>query len=458
MSFSSMYGSHYMPNRTWKPKIEVSQDNVGIVPPEELIVDPYLPALGVDPFDPAGSVVIPSGRFVSIGYSGGRGSTNYRFLRTDTGKTTLTLHDGNNLTPAGMSINQMYKQANEFMTDSNVVKYKKGFVAEVPFVTSINNAQGTLSAGDKVTGYWGSTTSTGIVSYLHRGKPVKWMPKNVYSTVATTASGEIVLTAAIYPGVAPSLVAAIGTGGAFVQTTTGSVYWNSGRAAWVAAFAGVGSGLVSQVVYNYGQGADQIAGEVLRIQSLTDILTRDDFLKWVEYAPQDYLNYPPAMANYAVTQIGTGSDPDVNSDWETPSTVVAGSQYRTAHYPVSVRNPFLIAFKGTLTDTNGVSQTYTSWTILPYNAIPDARGYFSGQYHNMNWRTGLIELGANISTVTAIRVLYAYYTNPRDGAVAWGQGVINLTDGRNVGGNTYAGVPSNLNLSDVVAAMRIIVK
>ena len=197
----------------------------------------------------------------------------------------------------------------------------------------------------------------------------------------------------------------------------------------------------------------------MRIQSITDILSRDDFLKWVEYAPKDYLNYPPAFDNFPVTQVGTGSDPDVNSDWETPSTVVAGTSYRVANYPISVRHPFLIAFKGTLIDVNGVSQTYTSWTILPYNAIPDARGYFSGLYHNVNWRTGLIELGSNISSVTAIRVLYSYITDPRDGAVAWGTGITNLTDGRNLGSvSTYAGVPSHLNLSDVVAAMRIIVK
>jgi hypothetical protein len=77
-------------------------------------------------------------------------------------------------------------------------------------------------------------------------------------------------------------------------------------------------------------------------------------------------------------------------------------------------------------------------------------------YHNMNWRTGLIELASNITTVTAIKVLYAYLSNPRDGAVAWGQGIINLTDGRNVS-NQY-GVPSNLNLADVIAALRVIVR
>lgn len=454
MSFSSMYGSHYMPGRVWRPKIEVSQDNVGIVPPEELIVDPYLPALGVDPFDPAGSVVIPAGRFVSIGFTGGRGQSLYRFLSTDTGKTTLTLHDGDNLTPAGMSINQMYREIGEFMTDSNTVKYKKGFVAELPFISSINNSYGTLRAGDKVTGYFGSTTSTSVVSYLHRGKPVKWNARTTYFANAA-ASSIAVLPAAILPGVPPTILAQFSSAGTLVTTVTGTVTWDSALN-WTAVWTGTGSSTITSVMYSAGQGSDQIAGEVLRIQSLTDILSRDDFLKWVEYAPTDYLNYPPAMQRYPVTQIGTGADPSYNSDWETPSTIVANSQYRVANYPVSVINPFLVAFQGELVDVNGNTQIYTSWTILPFNAIPDARGYFSGLYHNMNWRTGVLELSSNIVSVTSIRVLYAYLTDPRTGAAAWGQGIINLTDGRNV--NNQYGVPSNLNLTDVTAALRLVVQ
>jgi hypothetical protein len=188
---------------------------------------------------------------------------------------------------------------------------------------------------------------------------------------------------------------------------------------------------------------------------LSDMLTRDDFLKWVEYAPQDNLNFPPAMSRWPSTQVGTGSTPDVNSDWETPSTVQSGVSYRAAHYPISIQHPFLIAFKGTLVDKDGVTQTYTDWVNLPHNTLPDARGYFSGAYHTVNWRTGVIELGSNISTVTAIRILYAYHTDPRDGAAAWGEGIINLTDGRNI--NNQVGIPSHLNLSDVVAAMRLVV-
>jgi len=351
----------------------------------------------------------------------------------------------------------MYKISGEFMTDSNTVKFKKGFVAEVPYVSSINDAHGTLRAGDKVTGYWGSTTSASVVSYLHRGKTVRWQPKTLYMTTLVAASSQITLPAAIYPGITPTLITQYTSAGVVSNTVSGSLGWNAGLSRWVVTWTGAGSGGVQQVQYTYGQSEDQIGGEVMRIQSLTDLLTRDDFLKWVEYAPQDYLNFPPAMQDYATTGVGTGSTPWVNLDWEVPSTVVAGSQYRVANYPMSVKHPFLISFCGTLIDKDGNSLTYTasSSLILPYNAIPDARGYFSGLYHNCNWRTGVIELGSNISAVTDIQVAYTYLTDPRDGAVAWGQGILNLTDSRNV--SVGAGIPSHLNLSDVTAALRIIV-
>ncbi len=176
-NFSSMYGSHHFPDRVWAPQIEVSGEHAVTAPPEELRTDPYLPVLQLDPHDPAAGIVIPRGRFVAIGYAAqaGGGTNAYRFDRNDSGYTTLTLHDGKNLTPVGMSVNQMYRETKEYMIDSNTVMFRKAFVAEVPFVLSVNDAHGTLYAGDCVTGYWGSTTSTdnNAVAYHHRGKPVK---------------------------------------------------------------------------------------------------------------------------------------------------------------------------------------------------------------------------------------------------------------------------------------------
>jgi len=473
MSFSSMFGSHFVPGRRWAPQIEISQENVGQVPPGDFQVDPYLPSVGVDPFDPAAAIVIPSGRFVGIGFSNGRNSgTNYRLVLGDQGSTPITLHDGKNITPAGMSINQMYRAGGEFMTDSNTVKFRKGFVAEVPFVLSINNAHGTLKSGDNLTGYWGSTTSTSNISMLHRGKPVKWTAKSLNSQTQT-ASATIALTAAVYPGLTPRIVYIADAGGVPLAATQ-AVAWNSGLALWVLSLTGTGSGSCTQVVYEMGQDSDQIAGQAMRIQGLSEVIDRDQFMRWVEYAPQDYLNFPPAAQRFPVTAVSA----------ETPSTITANSSYRVANYPMSVHHAVLVEISNaTVLDKDGNSSSYSAgtWYALPTSTMLDARSYFIGLYHAVNWRTGVITISSNIAPITgsaiSIRVTYSYVTDPRDGAALWGGGIIGLTDGRNItGGQTSAdgfdgtaqritpatatgnfGVPAQLNLADVVGCMRLMV-
>lgn len=492
-----MFGSNFVPGRKWTPHIEVSPDNVGTVPPGAFKVDPFSPTLAVDPFDPAAAIVIPTGRFVSIGFSGGRGTGRYRMEINDTGRTPLTLHDGWNLTPAGMSVNQMYKEMNEFMTDSNTVKFRKGFVAEVPYILSINNSYngfGTLVSGDKLTGYYGSTTTTSVPSYLHRGKPVKWIAKRLY-TATGAASTTVQLPAALYPGVTPRIVAAFsGSGGTQVQTgqsfTNGNypdrlannyttLVYSSTWAMWYVTFGSA----VTEVWYEYGQDANQCGGEVHRIQSIQDMINRDDFLKWVEYAPQDYLNFPPAQQRQNVTAVT-----------QEAATLQASTTniFRVANYPISIFHPVLVEVTNArIIDKDGNDSGATAYAsayyALPNSTMLDARQYFNGLYHSINPRTGIIDLGTNITPITGsavtVRVTYSYITSPRDGAVLWGGGIIGLTDGRNVPSNINSGstgtgypttdvygntvnltpstaaygTPSWLNLTDVVGGLRLFV-
>jgi len=468
-------------NRIWAPQIEVSLDNVGVVPAGEFTVDPWLPAVGVDPFDPASAVVLPRGRFVSYGFTNGRGAAYYRQTLADTGKTPLTLHDGQNLTPTGMSINQMYKETGFFMRDSNTVRHKRAFQAELPFVLSINNANGTLSGGDYVTSYYGSTTSTSVVSYVHRGKPVKWLARK--STTSTAAASAIqVLSSAIYPGVKPSVSAAFNTAGALISGVTASLSYVGG--AWQATFSPTALGsAVATVAYTTGQDADQIAGECERIRSISDLLNTDNFLKWVEAAPIDTMNWPPlklSASRFPVTPVAL----------ETPTTVVANELYQVlcAPNPMSVYYPVIVQVtNATVTDMHGNATNYTggNYFVLPASqALYDTTAYFVGLYHTVNWRTGVIEIGDNVTGYNGgnmtVQVSYSYITDPRDGAVIWGGGLLGLTDGYNVpaagsttspsqtdweGNTVYAtpsgiayGVPAHLNLSDVVAALRIWVK
>jgi hypothetical protein len=457
--YASMFGTHIIPGRKWTPQVELSAPNVGQYPPGPYRVDPYLTGLGTDPYDPAGIVAIYSGRFVSVGNASSvnGGSNGYRIGVSATGKTPLTLHDGQYLQPAGMAVNQMYKDANtnQYMTNSNTVRYRKGFLAGVPYVTAVNDAYGTLVAGDEVTGYAGTTTSTTPLTTLHRGKPVKFIPRRVYyknQSAAATAT----LSAAVYPGVTPTVVMAWNAGTAVTTGSSATVAWNSGLGAWVATFGQ----LVTDVLYEWGQDRGQAAGRVERIKSITDMLNEDNFLKWVEYAPSDYANFPPAMTRMPVVTVGSGSNPADGTGWSTPSTVTANVQYRLGNYPVSVHHPVLVAIQGTVVDPSGTSTTYSGggasgWLVLPTNGLADMRGYFIGLYHNVNWRTGMIDLSASITSVTAIRALYSYISDPRDGAVLWGGGVLGLTDGTLVSSGPKYGTPMHLNIADSLGELRV---
>lgn len=487
MNTADMFGSFIQPSKRWLGGFtELSANNVGQTPPEELRVDPNLPGVATDPYDPAGSIVIPAGRFVSVGYSntnaaasydsaGSAASVNtYRMGQSDRGATVLTLHDGNNLTPVGLSVNNMFKGTGQlssgnpttggaywpvgdtFGTDSGAsasdTKFRRGFLAAVPFVLQVNNAHGALVAGDPVTGYWGSTSSTtgSNIAWQHRGKPVKWMKSTLrYQTFS--ASGSVVLTEAIYPGITPRVVSILNTSTPVTGTTT--LAFNGTN--WVATLPGT----ATQVYYEYGQGPEQIGGSVVRIQSLTEVKSREELFKFVEIARTDYLNYPPpATQRVAVT-------PRVQ---EVANAVVAGSVYRVLNPWVSVNHSVTIEIQGTVADpATGVQTTYNSsnWFTLPNGPSLGLPAVFAGPYHELNWKTGVIELTANI-VATSVRVTYSSVTNTK-GAVIWGGGIEGMTDGRYVtsglgsaGGmvpTNRAGIPAYLNFADVVGEMKFLV-
>jgi hypothetical protein len=484
-NLGDFFGSHYVPSKRWAPFAEVSGPNVGQTPPEELRVDPFLPVLATDPYDPAGGggIVIPQGRFVAIGYSRTVGGVGYdtggtattvntsRMSVSDRGKTVLTIHEGQKLTPVGMATNQIYKSADiyssgnpnqagpwrdagsPFSTDSGPsasdVKFRRGFVAEVPYVLSVNNAHGALLAGDRVTSHWGSTTSTSTIAFQHRGKPVKWTPSTLKMQSAA-ASGVIVLTAAVYPGIVPTITAMFN--GATAVTGASTLAYNGAN--WVATLPSA----CTVVWYQYGQFPDQIAGEVVRIQSLTDIADNDFLAKFVQFTKGDYLNFPPPASQRV------GVTARVN---ETPTTITAGSVYRLQFYPLSINHAVVIQIKGTVIDKDGVSTTYSAdWFTVPAGNGLDLRSSFTGLYHNLNWRTGILEFSANV-TVTSIQVTYRSVTDSRFGSVIWGPGVQGLTDGQYITNgagdasvlvpNNRAGIPPHLNSADVVGAMRVIV-
>lgn len=473
MSLNSMFGAHPM-GLKWAPQIEVSGQNVGTTPPEQFIVDPYLPAAFVDPYDPRGTVLIPAGRFLAAGNAVSiNAGTNYKQGLTAVGRTALTLHEGKNLNPIGMSVNAMFRQAGEFMTDGFMPKVRRGFLAEVPMILSVNNSHGTLLGGDRVTGFWGSTTTVSAVPFLHKGKPVKWTTKQLYSAGQGTMNSNITLTSATLPGITPRVTGYWASGGLLLTGLTVTNTFNG--TGWIANFSGGTAGAsasIVEVMYEYGQDAAQIAGEVFRIRSISDMMLEDSFLRWVELDPHK-IDFPPAMQRRQVTVVGLAVAGDPTSG-EQPSTVTAGSVYRTLSAPLSLFNPVTVYIQGSVTDINGNTTVYsaggsglTNWFQMPVAGTQDQRRYFIGQYHTVDWKTGTITFATNV-VPTAVRVTYAYWTDPREGAVAWGMGVVGITDGSSLtGGATSggtvvvptnpAGAPAHLNNPDIVGALRVFV-
>jgi hypothetical protein len=487
MSISDFYGSSMQPTKRWTGGFtEVSGPQVGQTPPEALRVDPFLPGQFADPYDPAGTIVIPAGRFVSIGQSAASADASYtstggvasvntsRMGQAARGLTMLTLHDGRNLTPVGLSTNNIFKSTaqystgnptaggefwqtgNTFGTDSaqsaSDVKFRRGFLAAAPFVLSVNNAQGALVSGDSLTGFWGSTTSTSAIGWIHRGKPVKRQEKTVRFQLFS-AGTTVTLTEAIYPGIEPRAIALRNT----TTVVTGSTTFAFNGTNWVATLPATST----EIFYEYGQAEEQHGGEVVRIQSLADVKSREELFKFVEVARGDYLNYPPMSQKVAV----------VTRNQEAASVVTANRVYRILNAPLSINHAVVVEMQGTVLDpSTGILATYSSdnWFTLPSGPQLSLVVALNGPYHNINWRTGTIEFAANVATITAVRVTYSSIANDRTGAVLWGAGIEGLTDGRYLTAgagsagqlvpSSRTGIPAHLNFADVVGEMRFLVK
>lgn len=447
----------------WISGRELSGPTVGERSIEFLEVDETLPTLAVDSRHPAALVAIPWGRFVGIGTSApiNGGANPYRLSNTHSGNSKLTISDGKNINPVGMSTHQMFKSgAVNFGEADNTVGFRRQFKMEVPYATAYNDAHGGLISGDSVMPFFGSvvTSDRAGVDFRQVGKPVRFLSKGVFHA-NTAASGSVGLTSAIYASITPKVVYAR-NGATFVSASATALSFNVGAGYWVASF----SSPVTDVDYTWGAEADMRAGEVVRIESLSNIQKDNPLFRYVE-SPESAFDFPMAEGEYAVTTVGSGADPVTGSGWETPATVTANVEYRLAKYPLSVKSPVYIAIAATVRDINGSSVVYSGggnaadWLILPTDGFADARGWFTGRYHSINPSTGVIKLSSNISNVTAVRAQYTYITNPIDGIAVTGSGISQLTRGEYAPTNNKPsyGIPAHLNTQGTNGAMRLYV-
>jgi hypothetical protein len=217
------------------------------------------------------------------------------------------------------------------------------------------------------------------------------------------------------------------------------------------------------VVYQYGQGADQIAGEVVRVESLKDISYHNSWLKWVEDNFGSW-QYPPMTRRVPTTL--------KSNDTCTALDGTVKKRWRLSNYPVDFRQQITIKIGGTVTDDQNVTSSY-SLEANPYT-LPDAGSMFKdfslGKYHSLNYLTGELVFTSNVNA-TGIQVTYNYETGYNQG-VLFGAGQLGLTDGQNTKdnftdngqstaptatGNPFFGVPAHLDLADVVGELRFIV-
>ena len=450
----SVFGSVPVAGRRWAPQLIIGED---VSPAEEFIVDPFLPPIATDPLDPRRSVVIPNGRLVAIGSvapvgQGSRYTFDFHGLPAGTGyKTFITTHNGRDTFPAGIAPYKMFKFWPEHPYNQPVT-YRKHALCAVPYIPGYNDAHGDLFTGDKITGYFGSKATTGTINPIHVGKPVKWLPRTTYavSPAARTTTVYLTGTAASkvgwLPGITPTVIIAGSEASAFIAPV--APLWDTTNLAWYTTLAQA----ADYVLFTYGHGAEQIAGEVVRVENLGDISQHDSWLRWVED------NYGAWEAGPMLTRVPTQ---------QVTETIAITAGVGTLSYkPIDFRQTITVSVSGSYIDENGATVTLSAVTALPGDGGL-FQDYSQGKYHSINFLTGQLVISPNVTITAGVAtVSYNYEVGYEQGRL-WGGGQINLTDASQsnamlnpagvTGTTPYLGLPSHLDIASVIGELRFIV-
>lgn len=458
----SIFGSVPVAGRRWAPQLVISGD---VSPAEEFIVDPFLPPIATDALDPRRSVVIPNGRLVAIGSKAAVGRDTafpYKFdfkgMPDGMGyKSWITIHNGRDTNPCGISEYKMFKNWPEHPYNQPVT-YRKHALCAVPYITTYNDATGVLHTGDRISGHFGATNSTTAINPTLVGKPVKWVEKKVYTAINDTAATTANLSGATYPGITPTLIFSQSTTSGYIsQLSAATLVWSTTLNMWTVT--GLPGGTIA-VVYSSGQSPDQIAGEVVRVENLSDMSQHDSWLRWVED------NYGAWEAGPMLTRVPMTQQVATRVAFTSGAGAVNIGQL--AHYPIDFRQEITVTLTaGKYVDDSGVEQTVGA---TPY-VLPGDGGLFQdysqGRDYSINFLTGVIVLSSRITQPSIVTVAYNYETGYEQGKL-WGAGVLNLTDGATSGAllnpegvstnqPQYLGLPSHLDIASVVGELRFLV-
>jgi len=437
------YGVEVFKGRRWPTQLKISGMNA---PAETWAVDPSLPPLGQDPRYPTSDmIVIPRGRLVAVHP---QMHTHSEWQYSD--EAYVTIADGVDNKPAGYTESNVFHKWPQRIQVRPVVS-RQEFIA-LPYLTTINDAYGALQPGDKITAYYGAYNST-TPNPMEKGRIVKWVGRRVYAFRAAGAAQTVTLANANLSPFPPTLLAAYNGTGALVwpNGSNATVSWNSTQGAWDVSLPANVSGQV--FLFEWGQGPEQIAGEVVRIQKIDANHLMHGWLQWVtdNYPAWDY---PPMAVKVPVT--------DVANETGTSLTVIeAGVSYRLANRPVAFWRPIKVEVRNVqLLNADGTwGSTITSWTELPLADVPYAN-WAMGKHYQVDPFTGVLTFLGNIRfTGTSpytndIRVSYSYETSYRDGRL-WASGIMGLTDGS--GGSGIPGMPTHLDVPGVAGELRVII-
>lgn len=434
------YGSRIMSNRKWATKLVISTDEA---PAGKFILDPALPILGRDPsFLTSDDTVIPKGRF--LGVKNTQTSSIPAYANANTPIITLAngtegLVDGSgnptDIKPLGFSEEQFFQDKGH--TGQEQPYMLRHQLIEVPYIQASNGAQGALKPGDKVTAYSGTVTTAPAVAN-EIGKPVKWVARRTYGKTQAS-SATVQLTNAIYPAFKPRVLFALNAG-AGVNITSAVYSFVGGN--WQVLL----NAAVTDVVYEWGQLEDNIAGVVMSFEAVGTaggLIPAHEWEGWLRWVVDDYKQFPfPPVA---------APRPFGSLTAQVPTTIDAFT-YRIANVPLIVTQPINVYITGSIMDPiTGVVTPLATLTLLPQAGNNFFTDYTQGLYYEINPLTGIISFSNNV-TVTTITVDYTYENSYADGRL-FGGGVQGLTSGQFSG---VPGTPANLELLGVVAAMRIL--
>lgn len=422
--------------RTWPGELEVSRLDA---PAEQLAVDPALPILGKDPKFDSDQVVIGRGRLVGLKRDANTSGTD---IKTTTPHISyVTVADGVNVAPLGYASHAICK---DWQTKANGTRpeISRNYLIALPYVSALNGAYGALKQGDKVTAYFGSKTAL-YGDPRYKGAVVKWLGRQVY-TIRAAGSGATDLTGdgstlpQGYSGIKPRVIAVFTAAGADVAVS--SIDWDATNKKWTVTLGATAA--TTTIMYDMGQGAEMIAGDVWGMEGLTDM---DGFLRWVSdnFGAWDM---PRAYADEGNSSATTGAA----LKWVAPGVValnVSGTNPGTLiPKRIDAARPIVLKV-ATANKVYTLGADGSTLTAMATGAVVPAAtfvgaDYTQGQYYTVNPVTGVINLfglynsdGTPFSDAyttggqTCTALTLDYYAESLSPEPAYGAGLYGLSSG-----------------------------